>query len=128
MCARCHALRSPISKDYVHSEPLLDHYRPTLLDEGLYFADGQIEGEVYVYGSFIQSKMYHAGVSCSDCHEPHSLELKASGNGVCLQCHQAAKYDQSSHHFHQPDSGGGSCAECHMPPRTYMVVDLSFQA
>ncbi len=123
MCARCHSRRSPISNDYVHGEPLMDHYLPQLLDEGMYFADGQMDDEVYVYGSFLQSKMYHAGVTCSDCHEPHSLALKATGNGVCLQCHQAEKYDKSSHHFHNPGSPGASCAECHMPPRTYMVVD-----
>ncbi len=91
--------------------------------KALYFADGQIDDEVYVYGSFIQSKMYHAGVTCSDCHEPHSLALRAPGNGVCLQCHQTEKYDKPSHHFHKTGSPGASCAECHMPPRTYMVVD-----
>jgi len=123
MCARCHSLRSPISKSYIHGESLLNHYRPELLNEGAYFADGQINGEVYVYGSFIQSKMYHAGVTCSDCHEPHSLELKAPGNLVCLQCHKAAKFDQFSHHFHEIKSTGSNCVECHMPPRTYMVVD-----
>jgi Tfp pilus assembly protein PilF len=123
MCARCHSRRSPISSDYVHGGSLLDHYLPRLLDEGMYYADGQMDDEVYVYGSFIQSKMYHAGVTCSDCHEPHSLALRAPGNGVCLQCHQADKYDQSSHHFHKAGSQGASCAECHMPPRTYMVVD-----
>jgi len=123
MCARCHSRRSPISNDYVHGEPLLDHYLPRLLDEGMYFADGQMDDEVYVYGSFVQSRMFHTGVTCSDCHEPHSLALRVPGNGVCLQCHQAARYDQASHHFHKAGSQGASCAECHMPPRTYMVVD-----
>ncbi|MGD8619395.1 MAG: multiheme c-type cytochrome, partial [Gammaproteobacteria bacterium] len=123
MCARCHARRSPISSAYVHGEPLLDHYLPRLLEEGMYYPDGQIDDEVYVYGSFIQSRMYHAGVTCSDCHEPHSSALRVPGNGVCLQCHQADKYDRPGHHFHKPQSAGGSCAECHMPPKTYMVVD-----
>ena len=123
MCARCHSRRSPISKAYIHGEPLMDHYLPRLLDEGMYYADGQINDEVYVYGSFIQSKMYHAGVTCSDCHEPHSMALRSPGNGVCLQCHAATKYAQTKHHFHQPQSKGASCAECHMPPKTYMVVD-----
>jgi len=123
MCARCHARRSPISCEYLHGEPLLDHYLPQLLEAGLYHADGQIDDEVYVYGSFLQSRMYRAGVTCSDCHEPHSLALRAPGNGVCLQCHPAVKYDQASHHFHKPGSIGGRCAECHMPPKTYMVVD-----
>ena len=123
MCARCHARRSPISHGYVHGESLLDHYLPRLLDEGMYHADGQIDDEVYVYGSFLQSRMYQAGVTCSDCHEPHSLQPRAPGNGVCLQCHAAQKYDAASHHFHKPGSQGASCAECHMPPKTYMVVD-----
>jgi len=123
MCARCHARRSPISRQYVHGQPFMDHYLPRLLDEGMYYADGQIDDEVYVYGSFIQSRMYQAGVTCSDCHEPHSLSLRVPGNGVCLLCHTAEKFDQTSHHHHKPDSTGGSCAECHMPPETYMVVD-----
>mgnify|MGYP001828771025 FL=1 len=123
LCARCHSRRSPISKDYVHGEPLMDHYLPRLLYEGMYYADGQINDEVYVYGSFIQSKMQHAGVTCSDCHEPHGLALRVPGNGVCLQCHQADRYDQSDHHFHKASSPGASCAECHMPAKTYMVVD-----
>jgi tetratricopeptide (TPR) repeat protein len=96
---------------------------PRLLDEGMYFADGQIQDEVYVYGSFLQSKMYHAGVTCSDCHEPHSHQLRAEGNGVCLQCHAADKFNTAAHHHHKADSEGALCAECHMPPRNYMVVD-----
>jgi predicted CXXCH cytochrome family protein len=101
----------------------MDHYLPRRLDEGMYFADGQIQDEVYVYGSFLQSRMYQAGVTCSDCHEPHDLSLKAPGNGVCLQCHRADRYDVTQHHHHAQDSEGASCAECHMPPRDYMVVD-----
>ncbi|MEA1888526.1 MAG: tetratricopeptide repeat protein [Pseudomonadota bacterium] len=123
MCARCHSRRSPISKNYTHSESLMDQYLPATLDEGLYHADGQIDNEVYVYGSFRQSKMYQAGVTCSDCHEPHSLKLRLPGDGVCLQCHQAEKYAQQKHHFHSPESTGASCAECHMPAKNYMVVD-----
>jgi len=123
MCARCHSRRSPITGEYVFGEPLLDHYLPSLLIDGMYYDDGQIDDEVYVYGSFLQSRMYHAGVTCSDCHEPHSMVLRAPGNGVCLQCHQATKYDQATHHFHKSDSQGAACAECHMPTKTYMVVD-----
>ena len=123
VCAPCHSRRSAITADHVPGEPLLDHYLPSLLNEGLYFPDGQIEDEVYVYGSFLQSRMHHAGVTCSDCHDPHSLQLRQPGNGVCLQCHTAKKFDSASHHFHKPGSKGASCAECHMPPRTYMVID-----
>lgn len=123
LCARCHSRRSVLSEDYVHGRPLLDTHLPSLLVDELYYPDGQIEGEVYVYGSFLQSKMYRAGVTCSDCHNPHSLQLRAPGNGVCTQCHLAAKFDTAAHHFHPPSSSGGQCVACHMPAKTYMVVD-----
>jgi len=122
-CARCHSRRSQIHEDYVHGQPVGDDYRVSLLDGNLYYPDGQIKDEVYEYGSFIQSRMFHAGVTCSDCHEPHSLKLRAQGNGVCLQCHAARKYDSMQHHFHKVGSPGSRCVECHMPARTYMVVD-----
>jgi Tfp pilus assembly protein PilF len=96
---------------------------PALLDAGLYHADGQILGEVYEYGSFIQSRMFRAGVTCSDCHEPHGLGLRAPGNGVCAQCHMPAKFDTPDHHHHNMDSDAARCVSCHMPERTYMVVD-----
>lgn len=123
MCARCHSRRAQIREDYVHGQPVDDDYRVSLLDDNLYFPDGQIKDEVYEYGSFIQSKTFHAGVTCSDCHEPHSLKLRADGNNVCLQCHSARKYDSPTHHFHKALSAGARCVECHMPARTYMVVD-----
>jgi len=123
MCARCHARRGQIHEDYVHGQPVGDDYRVALIDADHYFPDGQIKEEDYEYGSFIQSRMYQAGVTCSDCHEPHSLKLRAADNNVCMQCHSARKYDSPKHHFHQAGSAGARCAECHMPARTYMVVD-----
>jgi tetratricopeptide (TPR) repeat protein len=122
VCARCHARRAQLAGDYRHG-PLMDTHLPSLLQETLYHADGQIEGEVYEYGSFLQSRMHAAGVTCSDCHEPHSLKLRVPGNGVCLQCHGQNKYDTEKHHFHAAGPGGTQCVNCHMPARTYMVVD-----
>jgi len=101
----------------------MDTHRLALLDERLYHADGQILDEVYVYGSFLQSKMYGAGVICTDCHDPHSLQLHADGNDVCARCHLPAIFDTPSHHHHEPDSAGAMCVECHAPERTYMIVD-----
>jgi Flp pilus assembly protein TadD len=123
VCAPCHARRSVIADGFVPGAALLDAYLPALLTPGLYHADGQLEGEVYEYGSFLQSKMYRMGVTCSNCHEPHALSLRAPGNAVCAQCHLASKYDTPAHHFHPAGSAGASCAGCHMPTRTYMGVD-----
>jgi Flp pilus assembly protein TadD len=122
-CGRCHARRAPIAAEYRHGAPLLNAYLPALLTEALYFADGQILDEVFEYGSFRQSRMYMAGVVCSDCHEPHSLELRADGDAVCAQCHLPGHYDAASHSHHEPGPEAPGCIDCHMPARNYMVVD-----
>ena len=122
-CAPCHARRSMVHEEPALGSSFLDTHRPATLEERLYHPDGQIEDEVYVWGSFVQSKMYHKGVTCSDCHDPHSLDLKAPGDALCTQCHLASTYQAAAHHFHEPDSAGARCVECHMPSRTYMVID-----
>jgi tetratricopeptide (TPR) repeat protein len=97
-----------------------------LLYAGLYHADGQIQDEVYAFGSFTQSKMYHKGVRCTDCHDAHSLELKYEGNRLCAQCHQPGKYDAVGHHHHPNAVDGAAetqCVTCHMPTTTYMGID-----
>ncbi len=104
-------------------KPFLDHYEPSLLAANLYHADGQILDEVYEYGSFLQSKMHANRVRCTDCHDPHSLKLKFTGNQLCTQCHVPAKYDTPAHHHHPAGSTGSQCIECHMPSRLYMVID-----
>lgn len=99
-CAPCHSRRSEWG-DYDHTEArLLDRHVPELLREGVYYPDGQILGEVYVYGSFIQSAMYRSGVGCDDCHDVHSLELIEEGDALCLRCHEADTYDTFGHHHH----------------------------
>lgn len=122
-CGRCHARRSTLIEDEQPAQHLLATHRPALLGEGLYHADGQILDEVFEYGSFLQSRMAQAGVSCSDCHEPHSLKLRAEGNALCGQCHAPARYEQPAHSHHAAGSAGSQCVNCHMPARNYMVVD-----
>jgi predicted CXXCH cytochrome family protein len=122
-CGLCHARRGEFSEDWVPGQPLSDTHAVSLLARGLYHADGQMRDEVYNYGSFKQSKMFAAGVTCSDCHEPHAAGLRAPGDGVCLQCHASDKYDVASHNRHEGVTPAVTCASCHMPVSTYMVVD-----
>lgn len=122
-CAPCHSRRSRITGLPLPGDDFLNGYLPALIDPPLYHVDGQIRDEVYVYGSFLQSRMHRHGVTCSDCHEPHSLNLRAPGSNVCLQCHATEKFSATDHHLHEPDSPGADCVECHMPPATYMQVD-----
>lgn len=135
-CARCHSRRSVISSDYRHGERLMQTHLPALLTDDLYYPNGQIQDEVYEYGSFLQSKMYAKGVRCSDCHEPHSLKLRREGNQLCAGCHNAStpaarasidvsglqkkNYNSPAHHIDKP---GTQCVDCHAPSRMYMQVD-----
>ena len=123
MCARCHARAARIGDDYVPGKPLQDTHRLAMLDEGLYWSDGQIRDEVYEWGSFMQSRMQAKGVTCSDCHDPHTLDLRRPGNDVCAQCHQSEKYDASAHTHHAKGTRAAECVACHMPTTTYMRID-----
>lgn len=131
-CAVCHARRTEITENPNVSQSLLDNYLIPSLSADAYHADGQQLGEVYVYNSFRQSKMYQMGVTCTDCHDPHSAKLKFVGNAVCTQCHNptgnsrfpsaVGDYDSPKHTFHAPNSTGSQCVNCHMPRKNYMII------
>lgn len=123
-CARCHARRENITLHHTPQGTFLDHYFPQLITQDIYHADGQILDEDYVYGSFVQSKMYHNGVSCKDCHNPHSTERKFDDNRLCMQCHEGTTYNVESHHKHQMGTEQALCINCHMPGKYYMGNDF----
>ena len=135
VCGPCHARREPLGDTSpAAGSPFDDHYNLALLRPGLYFADGQQNDEVFVLGSFLQSKMAQKGVTCSNCHTPHTGALVAEGDAVCSQCHspagnaafptlRPARYDSPEHHHHPQDSAGARCVSCHMPERVYMRID-----
>jgi predicted CXXCH cytochrome family protein len=122
-CGLCHARRGQFSEDWLPGRWLSDTHVVAQLARGLYHADGQMQDEVYNYGSFKQSRMFAAGVTCSDCHDPHSAQLRAPGDGVCAQCHAPEKYAVETHHRHERAAASPGCPSCHMPERTYMVID-----
>jgi predicted CXXCH cytochrome family protein len=122
-CAPCHARARPLVADPLPGQRFLDTHAPLLLERGEYHADGQIQGEVFEWGSFAQSRMSRAGVVCADCHDPHRGTLRAEGNAVCAQCHLPARFDTADHHRHAPGTPGAQCVSCHMPAVTYMGVD-----
>ena len=133
ICTPCHSRRSELTATGVPGQPLMDHFLPSVLRDGLYHADGQQSTEeVFVDGSFRQSKMFRMGVTCTNCHNPHTGKLRQPGNALCLQCHArpqnaafpsaAGSYDSPSHHFHAAGSPGAQCVSCHMPARVYMGI------
>ena len=139
-CARCHSRRSILNDYDPHNTSIYEHIIPNLPVESNYYIDGQIKEEDYVYGSFVQSKMYMHDVKCNDCHNVHSGQLILEGNKLCTQCHNAQDFDTPEHHFHKSvgedgysliseagvmfDVGSGTqCINCHMHGANFMGVD-----
>lgn len=134
-CFGCHARRTQLVNDLDVTQPFLDQFSPSMLTADLYHADGQILDEVFEYGSFQQSKMARAGVTCLDCHDPHSGRLLRPGNSTCTLCHSqtppdrfaqahpGGQFDSPAHTHHPAGSEGAQCVNCHMPSRVYMKVD-----
>jgi predicted CXXCH cytochrome family protein len=122
VCAPCHSRREPLREGFLANDPFLDSFEPELLMPGRYHADGQVDGEVYEWGSFLQSRMHQAGVRCSDCHNPHSGKLQATGNSLCVRCHEPARFDAEAH-SHHTGARAPLCIDCHMPPATFMQID-----
>ncbi|MFS1422969.1 tetratricopeptide repeat protein [Shewanella sp. 10N.286.48.B5] len=126
-CGQCHSRRSQLTdsndKAHDHIDNFNDKYMLSNIDANLYYPDGQIYDEVFVLGSFKQSKMHMAGVVCSDCHNPHSNKLTAPVESICFQCHLPSEYSAAKHSQHQQGSEADQCVSCHMPKTTYMQVD-----
>jgi predicted CXXCH cytochrome family protein len=124
-CGRCHARRSEMSEDWIPGRWLSETHVVSPLTEQVYWPDGQMRDveEAYNYAPFKQSRMFAAGVTCGDCHEPHGGKLRVAGGGVCLQCHASETYAGAKHSHHEATARQPDCISCHMPARTYMVVD-----
>lgn len=124
-CGLCHARRAGFDENWRPGQWLSQTHAVEALARSTYHADGQIREveEPYNYAPFKQGRMFAAGVTCSDCHEPHSAKLRTSGEGVCLQCHGADKYAGVQHRHHVGVDPPPACAACHMQTRTYMVID-----
>ncbi|MFI5155504.1 MAG: tetratricopeptide repeat protein [Chitinophagales bacterium] len=123
-CGYCHARRADITGVVLPGKEFLNDDIVELPTTRFFYADGQMRDEDYNYTSFLQSKMFRRGVECSNCHNPHSGQLKLEGNIVCSQCHAPATYNVSSHTMHGASSIGNSCISCHMPSKLYMGNDL----
>ncbi|MEI6278777.1 MAG: tetratricopeptide repeat protein [Verrucomicrobiae bacterium] len=133
ICASCHSRREELTAKFHPGETFDDHFRLTLPDlTDIYYPDGQVRDEDFEYASFLTSKMGRAGITCLDCHNPHSgkLKLPVENNSLCLSCHsppgqRGAKPipDAIAHGHHKPGSTGNLCVECHMPRTTYMARD-----
>ncbi len=132
-CAPCHARGELLTGAVQPNVAFNDHHRLTLpTDAAVFYPDGQMRDEVFNYTSFLTSRMGgKAGVTCLDCHDPHSgkTKLPVANNAICMQCHaapgplQAPVINPTAHSHHAEGSTGNQCVSCHMPTTTYMQRD-----
>jgi predicted CXXCH cytochrome family protein len=125
-CWACHARRSELGPEQ-RGETFLDNYFPGLPDyTDTWHVDGQIRDEDFEYTSFALSKMHSAGVTCLDCHDPHTAKLRSNGDGLCMTCHSgggrvpAPVIDTTTHSAHDVGTSGSACIDCHMSTTVYM--------
>lgn len=131
-CASCHARREELTGAFKAGDRFDDHFRLVLADAPQFHPDGQVNDEDFEYGSFVLSRMHLKGVTCLDCHDPHSgrTKLPVEQNGLCMQCHAApgqrgaTVIDPAAHSRHDVANAGFLCVNCHMPQNPFMVRDL----
>jgi predicted CXXCH cytochrome family protein len=135
-CAYCHARQENLTAEFSPGDAYHDHFRLTLPSQpGAFWPDGQQRDEVFTWTSMTLSRMHHAGVTCMDCHDPHTTKtiLPVENNALCMQCHAAPGrrmpttgalapvIDPTRHSRHAENSAGNQCVSCHMPTTHYMV-------
>lgn len=130
-CASCHARREALDAGFRAGERFDDHFRLTLADtRGGWHANGQVAEEDFEFSSLAMSRMGQRGVTCLDCHDPHSGGLRApiDRDQLCLTCHgspsaRGAPSIAATHSHHPAESAGARCVHCHMPAATFMARD-----
>lgn len=134
-CASCHARREELDDTFRAGDHFDDHFRLELPErEGVFWPNGMQRDEDYCETGLRLSRMGRAGVTCLDCHDPHTatLKLPQEDNSLCLRCHavgavvgstRAPVVDMASHTPCPQESKGARCVECHMPESPYMARD-----
>ena len=135
-CASCHARREELDEDFRAGEKFDDHFRLELpILPGVFWPNGMQRDEAYCETGLRLSRMGAAGVTCLDCHDPHTVQLKLpqEDNALCLRCHADGTEVNGTPApivTHAPEglcpegSMGARCVECHMPASPYMARDM----
>lgn len=135
-CASCHARREELDGDFQAGDLFDDHFRLELpMVEGVFWPDGRQRDEDYCETGLRLSRMGAAGVTCLDCHDPHTARLKLpqEDDSLCLRCHgtglkvgtTASPMIDPSSHSPCPVTGDKrvTCVACHAPESPYMARD-----
>lgn len=130
-CASCHARREELTGKFTVGDKFDEHFRLELPKvPGVFYPNGLQWEEDYSETSFRLHKMGRTGVTCYDCHDPHSGKVNkpTENDELCLQCHGTNKVVNgvlAPQVGHNKLCGGKAmpCIECHMPRMTYMGRD-----
>ena len=135
-CASCHARREELDDQFRAGEKFDDHFRLELpILPGVFWPNGMQRDEAYCETGLRLSRMGAAGVTCLDCHDPHTAQLKLpqEDNSLCLRCHAdgtevngtpAPIITRAPEGLCPEGSEGARCVECHMPASPYMARDM----
>ncbi len=103
-----------------------------------HFADGTAHKNRMQGNDFVQSAMYHHGVTCFSCHDAHGTsnyaQLRKPANQLCLDCHGPASPNGphtasiEAHTHHKANSAGSDCVACHMPKIETTVANVMVSA
>ena len=103
-----------------------------------HFADGTAHKNRMQGNDFVQSVMYHHGVTCFSCHDVHGTDnyaqLRLPRQQLCLSCHQPMSANGpreatlEAHTHHAPGSAGSQCVACHMPQIETTVANVRVSA
>jgi len=89
-----------------------------------FYANGAAKKNRTQGNEFVHSMKGKHGITCINCHNPHTLEPTAeknTGNKLCMNCHTFGSIigphqdSLAEHTRHKEDSKGSLCVECHMP-------------
>ena len=89
-----------------------------------FYANGMGKKNRTQGNEFVHSIKGKHGITCINCHNPHTLEPTAEknqGNELCMKCHTFGSIigphtnSLEEHTHHRTNSKGSLCVECHMP-------------
>ena len=89
-----------------------------------FYANGMGKKNRTQGNEFVHSMKGKHGITCINCHNPHTLAPTAkdnTGNALCMKCHGFGSiigpHQESleKHTRHKATSKGSLCVECHMP-------------
>jgi tetratricopeptide (TPR) repeat protein len=116
LCAQCHTnvKRRGAPFSYRPGQPLEGSFRAV---QPKYSEDNIVGNQVQALRA---SRCFQkSDMTCTTCHDPHSVQQPAEVRAVCLKCHTPESCKEQPR---LPVAVRSDCTGCHTPPRVWMNV------